>query len=449
MTDATLSANAATSGEAMLDLLRRLYPLTLAPVSAGADRLTEILAAELPIQVHEYASRSEHNGWVVPDEWEVVRAEIRRDGELVYDGTSHPLGVIGYSRSFRGTIPLEELRPHLFHHPLLDGARVYHCDLFYKPWREDWGFSLPKRAIDALTPGGYEIELETIHRPGTMKVCDLLVPGQSESTVILNAHTCHAAQANDDIAGVVVAVAAMKRLLARDNRLSYRMILAPEHLGTVFFLASLPEEDIELLRCGMFLEMLGNDNRLGLQRSFHGDALIDRAAQRVIGRAEPDFEEFPFRGFVGNDETVWEAPGYEVPTISLCRYPYAEYHSDQDTDRIIDPARLEQSLAEVMEIIEILETDGTMTRNFRGLIALSNPKYDLYISDSDPSIRPEVDEEQRRWKVLMDYLPRYFDGQTSILDIAERHDLPYGQLREYIGRFEAKGLIELHPGTLA
>ena len=100
---------------AMLDLLRQIAPLRLAPVSPDTDRCVEILGSQLPFQVHTYATASEHNGWVVPDNWYVVKAEIRQEGRLVYDGRVHPLGVIGYSRSFSGRVSRDELREHLFY----------------------------------------------------------------------------------------------------------------------------------------------------------------------------------------------------------------------------------------------------------------------------------------------------------------------------------------------
>ena len=43
----------------------------------------------------------------------------------------------------------------------------------------------------------------------------------------------------------------------------------------------------------------------------------------------------------------------------------------------------------------------------------------------------------------MDCLFRYFDGETTILDIATKHDLPFEDLRRYIARFEEKNLISL------
>ena len=426
----------------MIDLLRELFPLRLAPASDGLDRAVEILCRELPFEIHEYASGREHNGWVVPPKWEVHRAEIWRDGALVHDGLANPLGVISLSEPFSGRVPLEELRRHLLSHPTLRHALVYHCDLLYKPWRADWGFTMAHEDVERLEPGDYDVVLETSHTPGTMKVCTFHLPGSSEETIVLNAHDCHPGQANDDIAGVVVGVEVMRRLRERENRFSYRLVIAPEHLGTVFYLADLPADDRRRLKYGAFLEMLGTDGRIGLQETFGGDTLIDRAAWDVLSRT-PGAERFAFRKLVGNDETVWEAPGIEVPCISIARYPYAEYHSSDDTDAIISEDRLVEAADAVTRILEIIESDCTMHRRFDGLVALGNPRYDLYIATFDPSLGVSVSAQQRDWNYLMDCLPRYFDGETTVLDVAERHGLPFHDVLAYVRRFEEKRLITL------
>ena len=38
----------------------------------------EILCQELPFKVLEYKPGREHNGWVVPQKWEVIRATIKK-----------------------------------------------------------------------------------------------------------------------------------------------------------------------------------------------------------------------------------------------------------------------------------------------------------------------------------------------------------------------------------
>lgn len=428
----------------MLNLLKKIYPLRLAPVSEDTDKAVEILCEELPFKIHKYESGLEYNGWMVPDSWKPIKAEIHKDGKLIYDGMKHPLGVVGYSTSFEGTTTLEDLKKHLFYHPIFSDSLVYHCDYYYKQWKKDWGFSVTKDLYDSLAEGEYEVILQTSFTKGTLKVLDYCLKGETDETVILNAHNCHAAQANDDISGVVVAIQAIKELAKIKNRkYSYRIIIAPEHIGTVFYLANLHDDETEKFKYGMYLEMLGNDNRLALQESFNGDSLIDKAAHHYLKHNYPDYFSDKFRKIVGNDETVWEAPGYEIPCISLSRALYPEYHSDKDNENIISEVKLQESLNAVLGIINILENNFKIKRHFKGLIALSNPKYDLYISTSDPSIRIEISNNQKKWNYLMDCLIRYFDEKMTILDISIKHDLNFFDIYSYIKKYEEKGLISL------
>lgn len=427
----------------MIELLKSIYQLKLAPVSEGINKAVEILKKELPFTVHQYPSLSEHNGWIVPQKWEVKKAEIRKNGELIYNGKNHPLGVIGYSQSFKGKVKLTELKKHLFYKKDRPNDIVYHCDLYYKPHQKNWGFCIPYNMYKKMKDGEYDINLQTSHENGKMKVLDYFVQGKKDETIILNAHNCHAGQANDDISGVVVGIELMKRLSKRKTKYSYRLIIAPEHLGTVFYLANLPKKEAKNLKFCIFLEMLGNDNRFALQLSFTGESLLDKAACNYLSIKHPNFFCDKFRKIVGNDETVWEAPGFEIPTISLSRWPYPEYHTDKDNEDIISEKRLEEAVEAVLGILNILETNCFVKRRFDGLLALSNPKYNLYIRPgTDPSIKQKTPKNQKKWNYLMDCLPRYFDGKTSILDIAIKHALPYDEVYEYINRFKEKGLVE-------
>src|SRR3972149_6923631 len=110
----------------MIEMIEILYPHRMAPVSSGADRVNELLAQILPFRIHRYASGREHNGWRVPDKWEVECAKILKDGKLVWDGGAHPLGVISYADSFLGTVSREELIEHLFSKPDQPDRVVYH-----------------------------------------------------------------------------------------------------------------------------------------------------------------------------------------------------------------------------------------------------------------------------------------------------------------------------------
>lgn len=431
-----------------MEILKKVDGLFITPVSAGADEQNRILAEELPFKVLEYKSGREHNGWTVPDKWEVLKAEIKKDGKLIYDGKQHPLGVIGLSESFQGRVSLAELKDHLFNVKDHPDDLIYHCTQYYQPYKKNWGFSMPYNLFQMLAEGEYEIDLQTTHTQGTMKVLEYTKKGNSEQTIILNAHNCHAAQLNDGPAGYAVGIEVMKRLQAINTLYTYKLVVAPEHLGTVFYLADLPEQQIKNYKACLFLEMLGNEyDQFAYQESFSGVAEIDDATYHYFKLGRFKFWSDRFRKIVGNDETVWEAPGIEVPTISLSRCQsssvyYPEYHLSSDNLSIMSPARLEESVEAILGIIDIMEKNYYLKRKFTGLVALSNPKYDLYISTFDRAVNPNLPDRQLNWNYLMDCLPRYFNGRTTILEIADKHQLPFNEVYDYILKFQAKGLIE-------
>jgi aminopeptidase-like protein len=438
----------------MMDLLKKIYPLRLAPVSSDTDKAVEIFKKELDFKVHEYKSGDEHNGWIVPQSWKVIKAEIRKDGQLIYDGKESPLGVKGYSKSFKGKVSLTELKKHLTYRDDWPYAVGYHCDYYYKPWTSDWGFSIPYHLYNTLEEGKYDVDLKVSFDDNTMKICDFFLPGEKKDTIILNAHNCHAGQANDDIAGCVVGVEIMKRLMKQKNKYSYRLIIAPEHFGTVFYLNSVKKDVLETFKFCIFMEMLGNDKKIAFQESFTGESLMDSACCHYLtskygyrkdenGKDVPDYDKGKYRHIVGNDESVWESPGYEIPTVSISRWPYPEYHTSMDDEKIISKKRLEEGVDTILGIIDIFETNCTMKRKFDGLVALSNPKYDLYISPGiDPSMDVKKTKERWKWYHLMDCLPRYFDEKTTILDVAKKHKIEYRKLYEYVQKFKDKGLVD-------
>jgi aminopeptidase-like protein len=432
-----------------MELLKKIDGLRIAPVSGGADMQNKILAGELPFKVLKYKTGREHNGWVIPHRWEVKKAEIKKDGKLIYDGKKSPLGVVGYSQSFRGKLLLSDLQKHLFYNVDHPNNIVYHCDYFYKPHLADWGFSLPYNLFKKLTKGDYDIDLITTRSSGEMKILEYTHRGKTDKTILFNAHNCHAAQLNDGPAGYVIFMEALKRIKNIKTKYNYRLIIAPEHIGTVFYLADLPQKEIAKFRYCIFMEMMGHDNPvIALQESFTGASYLDKIAHHVLHFFNHVYKSDKFRKILGNDETVWEAPGYAIPTISISRCQeygncYDEYHLDSDNIKIIKEDRLEEGVRLILKIIDVFEKDCLLQRKFTGLIALSNPKYDLYLTPgSDPSYQLDNIEIRQKWNYLMDCLPRYFEKNMSILDIAIKHDLPFGELYSYLLKFKQKNLVD-------
>lgn len=432
----------------MLELVRDLCKYLTGVVADENGPLFARMAKELTLEVFRFKSGETFNGWQVPQNWRVKRAKLLRDGREVFDGMANTLGVARYSKSFTGDLSWEDLKPRLVANPTLPDAYMFHCMWQYRPWDADWALSMPHRVYRTLGPGRYRVELETEYSPGEMLVAHHHKRGRSDRMIVFNSNTCHPHMANDGFAGTAVLIRLFQWLAKKDTHYSYRLVLGPEHLGSVFYLRGLPVEEIDRMVCGVFEEMPGTRGAIKATSTFLGGHVIDKAFVSALRHHSKAHTLVPWRKGAGNDETVWEAPGYEVPFVELTRCedqfaPYREYHSSLDTPALMDPAQLEEMLEVLKRTVEILEGNATMERLFNGLICLSNPQYDLYMERPDPTVAKDLEADAEKWGHLLDCLLRYFDGQHSILDIALKHDLPFGRLRSYLERFEEKGLIRL------
>ena len=368
------------SGAGMIELARELCRFRTAVVADDNEALFERIGREIPLELFRFASGDRYNGWVVPRNWRVKRAKLYRDGAEVFDGTAHTLGVGYYSRSFSGEIDWADLEPRLVSNPALPDAYMFHCMWQYRPWDADWRLSMPHRIRETLGPGRYRVDLETEYEDGEMLVAHSHKTGHSDRTIVFNSNNCHPHMANDGFAGTAVLIRLMQWLATRDTHYSYRLMIGPEHLGSVFYLRDLPVAEVERMVSGVFHEMPGTGGALKAASTFLGGQKIDRAFASVLRHHAAAHELVAWRCGAGNDETVWEAPGYEVPFVELTRCedqfaPYREYHSSLDTADLMQPGQLEETLAVLQKVVEVLEDDVTVERRFDGLVCLSNPAY--------------------------------------------------------------------------
>jgi len=432
----------------MVALARELCAFATGVVADDNTALFDRIGRELPLTLFRFPSGQSYNGWLVPQNWHVTRAKLFRDGIEVFDGTAHTLGVGRYSKPFTGELDREALEAHLVTNPALPDAFMFHCAWQYRPWDADWVLCVPHRIYRMLGPGRYRVELETVFEPGEMLVGHYHKPGRSDRTIVFNSNSCHPHMANDGFAGTAVLIRLMQTLAQRDTHYSYRLVIGPEHLGSVFYLRDLPRGEGDRMVCGVFEEMPGTQGPIKATSTFLGGQTIDRAFANALRHHARAHALVPWRKGAGNDETVWEAPGYEIPFVEVTSCedqfaPYREYHSSLDTPDLMDPKQLDEMLHVLLKVVETIEHNAVIHRRFDGLICLSNPKYDLYMERHDPTVTKNLAVDSEKWGHLLDCLFRYFDGRTTILDIAERHDLPFDRLRRYLERFRDKGLVEL------
>lgn len=424
----------------MLAMIQGLAPLRRVIAAPDYDRAIALVCQQLPFTVHEFGADEPHNGWVIPPRWEVTEAVIRRDDILIYDGLSHPLGVIALSAPFVGRLSLDDLRPHLHYHHEHPDAIPFHYRQQFRSWQRDWGFCLPRRLYDNLAPGEYDVSLRTREAPGTLKVLTFDHPGERDATIVIGADLDRPGVANDGVSACAVAIALLQGLRGRRTRFSYRLVLVPGTLGSEYYLGRLSCAERERIREGVFLEMLGTPTTLALQRAQGAAGLVAESLARALRDANVDHRIGDFESVLINDEHIWEAHG--IPMCSLSRFPYPEYHSSLDDASAMRSYALDEALRVLELAVEDLESARIVTRLFTGTICLANPEYDLYVDPGEAVFGTAASEDVLRRRRLMDLMPT-LARPTTTRELARRVGLPEAEVTAYLARWAAKGLVRL------
>jgi len=425
-------------GRRMKELVEELYLTNRGFVTDDYKQCLEYINEnELQLYVHQFESGTEiWDSWVVPQKWSVNEAYVEADGERLIDYSDHPLHLISYSDPFEGTVSRSELLNHVHTHDALDDAIPWHFRQNYRPWDSGWGFCASQQLVDSLDDGEYYVQIDTEFEPGEMLVAEHHLQGDRDDTVVFLAHLDHTGMANDDLAGVAVGCELMRRLRDRERlTYSYKFLIVQEMLGTAAYLAT-NGKTVQDFRYGVFLEMPGNDNRILLQRTFEGDTRLDRIAEYALEECTSSGEVAPFRDAIGNDELIFEGPGFEIPTVSVSRFPYDEYHTNLDSPDILSESRLAEYCSYVERIVDILESDFVPERTFEGVPSLANPKYDLYIDPNELNSAPDENLQEFRHRLF-----RYLDGDYTVFEIADEFGLDFGFVAKYLRDFEQKGLV--------
>lgn len=427
----------------MLDIINDLWYLKRDIVSDGFDQALErlrqvISAAGLEMQVHEYPTGEVCWTWQVPEKWTCHEAYLETlDGKRLIDYADHPLHVVSYSLPFEGVVSRQELLKHLQVHPRLPNAIPFS----FKYYDRDWGLCTTQNLRDSLQDEAYRVVIRTTFEPGTLKVGEVVIPGQSNQSIVLVAHLCHPAMVNDDLSGVVVGVDVMRKLAEQNQPLyyTYRLLILPETIGSVAYLSH-NESLIPSMTGGLFLEMLGNDSPHALQGSFQPESQVDRSFRTAFKSLDPQGYTGAYRTIIDNDERQFNAPGVRVPMLSLSRVeapkssgkpPYREYHSSFDAPAIVSQERLEASRELVLGLIKANEHNQRVVNQFKGEIFCSG--YGIWI---DYRVNPEG---HRRLFEIMERC----DGTRSVADIANELDIPFQSVWEIVELLNTKGLVWL------
>ncbi|MGW4525979.1 DUF4910 domain-containing protein [Amycolatopsis sp. NPDC004378] len=416
------------TGAELHALVERLYPICRSITGDGVRRTLDVIGEHLALERHEVPTGTAVLDWTIPQEWNIRDAYVAApSGERVIDFQELNLHVVGYSVPVSRRMPLSELREHL--HTLPDRPSwVPYRTSYYAP---AWGFCLAQDKLDALPDGEYDVVIDSTLEDGSLTYGEHVVPGRVTDEVIVSCHVCHPSLANDNLAGIAVAISLAQQLV--DPYYTYRFLFMPGTIGSITWLAR-NQERIDKVKHGLVLACAGDPGSLTYKKSRRGDAEIDRVLQHVLKSREHRVVDFSPYGY---DERQFCSPGFNLGVGSLTRTPYAgypEYHTSADNPGFVSPSAMEDTLGALRDAFGVLDRN----RRYVNLSPYGEPqlgKRGLY-----DSLGGRSDAKQAQLAML--WVLNLSDGEHDLLDIAERAGLPFDTVDVAAGALRDAGLVK-------
>ncbi|HOW96859.1 MAG TPA: DUF4910 domain-containing protein [Kiritimatiellia bacterium] len=421
----------AAAGREMHALAADLFPICRSITGNGVRETLKRLSALAPMSIREVPTGAPLLDWTAPKEWTIRDAWIKDpSGRKIVDFRASNLHVAGYSIPVRRKIPLAELQQHL--HSLPD-----HPD--WIPYRtnyygEDWGFCLAHRVRSALADGTYEVCIDSTLDAGSLTYGELVLPGAGPGEILVTAHVCHPSLADDNLSGLVVAAFLARHLKDTERRLTLRFLFIPGTIGSIAWLA-LNETAVSRVRHGLVLACVGDAAPFTYKRSRRGDAPVDRAVAHLLKHRPGGGRLVDFSPY-GYDERQFNSPGFNLPVGCLMRSMYGtfpEYHTSADNLDFVKPTSLAESAGLVLDVLDVLENN----RRFLNL----NPKGEPQLGRRGLYSWIGGQNDKAAAQMALLWVLNLSDGRHSLLDIAERADLPFPAIRNAAAQLQERGLL--------
>lgn len=397
-----------------------LWSIPRSITGPGVRDSIRVLQKDIPFNLESVSSGASVFDWEIPPEWKIYEARLTGpDGEVYADFDETNLAIVNYSEPVDKSLSLTELDDHLYTHPELPEAIPYVTSYYER----DWGFCLPHNVYESLLEGEYHAYIDSELDPdGALNYGHAVLDGESDREVLLSTYLCHPSLANNELSGPLVMTSLYNRIAQWESRkFTYRFVIVPETIGSLTYLSQYGDHLQEKLVAGIVLTCLGGpESDLSYKQTRQAGTLLDNVAHHMDEQMDHSFR---FRRFDtrGSDERQYCSPGFDLPVGQFARTVYGEYeeyHTSLDTKEFMRIGSLVESAEIIEQVLRILEYAGYyMNQNPYGEPMMS--KRDLYPTMNKPGQSTERDFTRQMMRIL-----NYSDGNYSIVEIAERYDMP-------------------------
>lgn len=412
------------------DLMEKLFPVYRTLMGEGYRKSLEIINNIIPINVLNFPSGTKCGSWTIPEEWIVNDAYISdMKGKIIIDFKQNSFHIWQYSIPFKSEVTKEELLQHI----LISEKSRSAIPLYVTYYNKKWGFSMSRNQRAKLIDDKYFVEINTEFKKGNLTIGELYLPGKNSEEIIIDAVLSCSSLANN-LSGVVIA-AYLGELISKiqDRNYSYRILFTPETIGPIA-LHYLQDGFGKNVIGGYTLVNLADKKYYHYKNSRKGNTVADLAMQHSLKHFEEKYlvEEYDvLTGTCGN-EKAYNSLGIEIPIGAFSRSKlgsYPEYDTSKDDLNFIKPKKIFKSLQVCWGAVQSIERSIKYKHTFKGEPFLTG--YGLF---------PKIESDRDR--IPYDYLMGFSDGQMTLVDIAEKANIPVSDFDEPLNLMLEKGLLK-------
>jgi aminopeptidase-like protein len=419
-------------GEAIFALAGRIFPICRSITGDGVRKTLREISAHIALDIHEVPTGTQVFDWTVPREWNIRDAYIKNErGEKIVDFSRSNLHVMSYSVPVNARMPLKQLKQHVYTLPDQPDLIPYRTSYY----AENWAFCMPHRQYESLPDETYQVVIDSSLTDGHLTYGEYLHKGETEDEFLLSAHVCHPSLANDNCSGIALLTHLAKQISRRRTRYSYRFLFAPGTIGAITWLAR-NESRASRIKHGLVVSMVGDGGGPTYKKSRRGNADIDRAMIHVLaqsGQSPTILDFFPY----GYDERQYCSPGFNLPVGLFQRSKFGaipQYHTSADNLEFIRPAHLSESYRLISETIDAIEMNACYCN--------TAPKCEPQLGRRGLYGAVGGDKDAAAANMAMLWILNLSDGTHSLLDIADRAQLPFATILRTAQVLREHGLLK-------
>jgi aminopeptidase-like protein len=428
------SLNRDNIGDDIYGLAKTIFPICRSITGNGVRETLRHVKKHIDLTIHEVPSGTQAFDWTVPREWNIRDAWIKdATGKKIIDFKVHNLHVLNYSVPVHEKLPLSELKKHIYTMPDQPDLIPYRTSYY----SDNWGFCMSHNQLQGLEEGIFEVLIDSDHdENGSLTYGEYYLPGETEDEFLFSSHVCHPSLANDNCSGISVNTFLAAALSTLKTRYSYRFIFAPGTIGSITWL-SRNEDKVRRIKKGLIISCVGDPGGPTFKRSQKGNSSLDIAVEHVLNRNfdKPNIIDFSPYGY---DERQYCSPAFDLSVGLLSRSKFGafpEYHTSADNLDFIEPDSLATSFGTILKVIDIAENDVKPT-NLAPTCEPNLGKRKLY-----GAIGGDKNAYDANLPVF--WVLNQANGTRSLLDIAERAQIPFERIYSAAKMLSENGLLKI------